>query len=169
MHSDGTWNDLELQRNNENHDAYACILTILKTTFVLKTIFETALRKIVHVCTFNQGAWSRPTFPWKCDNKDDKWCILTLIDTIFWSADTILKEMNLNINCESMLNGAVWCFWDLCSTSVIGGARLVPPPFRAVRVDGYVLFCYVWYGGHALLSNWHVRYLRRHSTGPNHW
>ena len=147
MHSDGTWNDLELQRNNENHDAYACILTILKTICVLKTIFETALRKIVHVCTFNQGAWSRPTFPWKCDNKDDKWCILTLIDTIFWSADTILKEMNLNINCESMLNGALWCFLrpvlDECYRR---GPLCCPPPLpcSACRWLCALLLCLVW-------------------------
>ena len=33
VHSDGIWNDLELQRNNENKDAYACILSLFETIF----------------------------------------------------------------------------------------------------------------------------------------
>ena len=70
------------------------------------------------------GAWGRPTFRWKCENrdgycciltlfetifwnngdhfenKDDKWCILPLFDTIFWLEEDILKAIKLN--------GAFW-------------------------------------------------------------
>ena len=37
----------------------------------------------------------------KCENKDDKWCIMLQFDTI-WPTETILKAMNLN--------GALWRF-----------------------------------------------------------
>ena len=69
VHSDGIWNDLELQRNNENKDGKWCILTVFETIWNCRektwkqgrlcvhsdsdteTIFKTAMRKTVNVLT----------------------------------------------------------------------------------------------------------------------
>ena len=57
--SDGFWNDLELQRKNENNVSRACI----KLWRYFKRFWTAAKKK---------------------ENKDGKWCILTVFETI-WS------------------------------------------------------------------------------------
>ena len=56
--------------------------------------FGTAIRKKQYMFDLIKGveAWRRPTFHWKCENKDGNCCILTLFETIFWNN----KEKNEN-------------------------------------------------------------------------
>jgi len=49
VHSAVIWNDLDLNRNSENKDAYACLLTLFET------IFSSAMRKTVEVLTYQGG------------------------------------------------------------------------------------------------------------------
>jgi len=50
---------------------------------LFETIFETVMKK-AHVLTSTRGALSRPVAILEIlKNKDGKWCILPLIDTIF--------------------------------------------------------------------------------------
>ena len=98
------------EKKIENKDGNWCILTVFETIWNCREKVKTLTRTFwdylkryltlqwVHDLTSLKGvgAWGRPTFPWICENKDDKWCILPLFDTIFWPAETFLKAMKLN-------------------------------------------------------------------------
>ena len=123
VHSEGIWNDLELQRSFWNKAAFACIMTLYET------IIDTAMRKTVHILTssmwrevgqpqslvFENWLWLAHSdaiwndfFFWyseKFENKAVKWCILPTFETS-WCCylQNILKAVKLN--------GAFWRFFN---------------------------------------------------------
>ena len=117
-HSDGIWNNLELHRSFWHTEAFACIIVTHS-----ETIFETAMRSN-NTCfdLINPGFF---------ENKVGKWCILSLIDTMFWPTEKMLKA--------EKLNGAYWPFLRPVLDYLWGGgrARCTHPPLEPL-VPGQV-------------------------------
>ena len=86
MHSDGIGNYLELQRkqmNNENKDGKVSIETVFQTIWKCRKKWKQG-RLMVHSDGMGNDILELER---KFDNKDDKWCIMPLFDTIVWPTE----------------------------------------------------------------------------------
>ena len=141
MQCDGIWNDLELQRKNENNVYKACSVTVFETIWncreKMKTMslrhavwrylkrFKTAMRKNSTCFDLIKRV---ETFHCKCKNKDGNCCILTLFETIFWNNREIFENKDDKWCILTLFDTIFWfaekfwkamvhsdAFWDLCS------------------------------------------------------
>ena len=116
------WN---CRANKENSDGKWCFLTIFETIsnrrdhfetkmlscalwHFLKTIFEIAMRKWVHVVTLSTGREKGRPQPGTFENKNSDWCILT--DAI-WKDILAIPEKKLKTR---MVNDAISRYWIRC-------------------------------------------------------
>ena len=91
VHSDGIWNDLELQRKNWNQGQNGAFWWKLKLQWEKQYMFW------LNQCDLVGVRYAKPLGDVEMDGDC---CILPLFDTIFRPAEIMLKAMNLN--------GAFW-------------------------------------------------------------